>query len=69
MNRVTEEQKQALYIYFNQLVDDAENKKQLLSIQSDFIDLSERDVFTEVQVKEFINKVVGKYIEFKNRIL
>jgi len=62
MNKLTEDEKQALYLYFNQLVDDADNKKHLLSMYCDFLDLQHRDVFTDVQLKEFTNKIVGKYL-------
>ena len=62
MNKLTEEQKEALYLHFNQLVDDVDNKKHLLSMYSDFIELAEKNVFSEVQLKEFTNKIVGKYL-------
>ena len=62
MSELTEEQKEALYLHFNQLVEEAVNKKHLLSIHCDFIDLAEKNVFTDVQLKKYTDKIVGKYI-------
>ena len=62
LNRLTEEQKEALYLHFNQLVDDADKAKHLISIHCDFIDLAEKNVFSEVQLKEYTDKIVGRYL-------
>jgi len=62
MSELTEEQKEALYLHFNQLVEEAVNKKHLLSIHCDFIYLQHRDVFTDAQLKEFTDKIVGRYL-------
>ena len=62
LNRLNEEQKEALYLHFNQLVEDADNKKHLLSMYSDFIELAEKNVFSDVQLKKYTDKIVDKYL-------
>ena len=62
LNKLNEEQKEALYLHFNKLVEEAVNKKHLLSIHCDFLDLAEKNVFSDVQLKDLTHKIVGKYI-------
>jgi len=62
MSELTEEQKEALYLHFNKLVDDADKAKHLISMYCDFLELAEKNVFSDAQLKEFTDKIVGRYL-------